>query len=120
MNSESKQLCGILEALLAGDIDCGIAQEQVEKLAMTEFGDLYGNLHHYRMDEDIRERDPEYRAFQETELRKLIEYLKAGDVKKASWVFFYMWHKAFNQSTQCAPSGPGRSAPPVLAVMCVY
>lgn len=88
MSSESEQLCKILESLLAGDIDCVVAQDKVEELTMTEFGDLFGNLHHYYMDVDIRLRDPEYKDFQETELKKLIQHLKVGDIEKASEVSF--------------------------------
>lgn len=88
MSSELEQLCKILELLLAGEIDCGIAQDKVEMLAITELEAMYGNLHHYYTDEDIRERDPEYNEFQVAELRKLIKHLKAGNIKSANRVSF--------------------------------
>jgi hypothetical protein len=39
---------------------------------------VFANLHHYLDDEDIRVRDPEYRAMQEAELAKLISLLRSG------------------------------------------
>jgi len=65
-----------------------MAQLAVEKLSMKEFPDLYGNLHHYFIDEDIRGKDPEYRAFQNMELQKLIAHLKSGDIEKANSISF--------------------------------
>ncbi|WP_295623531.1 hypothetical protein [uncultured Nitrosomonas sp.] len=93
MSSESEQLCKILDLLLADEIDCGVAQDKIEKLTMTEFDDLYSNLHHYYTDEDIRKRDPEYKEFQVAELQKLIKHLKSGNIKSANRVFFCMFLK---------------------------
>lgn len=88
MKSEASQLCEILDRLLSGEIDSNSAQEQVESLAMTEFGKVYGNLYHYYSDEDIRQRDPEYKKFQEAELKKLIGRLRSGNIEAAQEVSF--------------------------------
>ena len=46
------------------------------------------NLEHYLADGDIRERDPEYRRFQDAEFQKLINHLRAGRLQGAAAVNF--------------------------------
>lgn len=51
------------------------------------------NLQHYLADADIRERDSDYKAFQDAELRKLVAHLRAGRVDQASRInFLWEWH----------------------------
>jgi len=88
MTSEAPPLCEILVRLLSGEIDSESAQEQIEALSMEEFGEVYGNLHHYYSDEDIRQRDPEYKKFQDAELKKLIDHIRTGNIKAAQEVSF--------------------------------
>jgi len=88
MKAEQEILLEIMESLLAGSIDCGSAQEKVDALSMKEFPELYGNLYHYYNDEDSRGKDSEYKAFQNSELEKLIRHLKAGEIEKANGVSF--------------------------------
>ena len=39
---------------------------------------IWANLAHYLADSDIRERDPEYRQMQDSEMDKLVRLLRAG------------------------------------------
>jgi hypothetical protein len=50
---------------------------------------IWPNLEHYLADIDIRERDPAYRAMQDTEMEKLVRLLRAGapDVELAKVTF---------------------------------
>lgn len=88
MESERTILLGIMRSLLAGEIDCENARLKVEALSMRVLPDLYGNLHHYYDDEDIRAIDPEYMEFQNKELEKLIKHLETGDMEKANEISF--------------------------------
>ncbi|HBV22065.1 MAG TPA: hypothetical protein DEF07_10165 [Nitrosomonas sp.] len=77
-----------MRSLLDGKIDCENARIKVEALSMKEFPDLYANLHHYYYDEDTREKDQQYREFQNNELKKLIMHLEVGDMKRANEISF--------------------------------
>ncbi len=77
-----------MESLLAGDINCEKAQALVDDLSMKEFQELYGNLHHYFDDEDIRGKDSDYKSFQDKELKKLINHLKESGIERANSVSF--------------------------------
>jgi len=88
MKSERDELLRIMESMLAGEIDSERARISVEALSMKEFPNLYGNLHHYYDDEDVRAKDLEYKKFQDKELEKLIRRLKSGDIEKANEISF--------------------------------
>jgi len=88
MKTEREILLRVLESLLAGETSCESAQKEIDNLTMKEFQELYSNLHHYYDDEDIREKDPEYKAFQNIELEKLINHLKSGEISKANGISF--------------------------------
>jgi len=77
-----------MKSLFANEIGCESAKTKIDALSMGEFPDLYANLHHYYDDEDIRAKDPEYRAFQNKELEKLIKHLEAGNTEKANEISF--------------------------------
>ena len=88
MKSELGILLEIMESLLAGEIDCENAQVRVNDISIIELQELYGNLHHYFDDEDIRDKDSDYKAFQDKELKKLINHLKASEIEKANGISF--------------------------------
>ena len=88
MKSEREILLEIVESLLAGKIDCEGAQSTIDTLSMQDFSELYGNLHHYYNDQGLREKDPEYKVFQNIEFEKLIKHLKAGEIGKANGISF--------------------------------
>jgi len=46
------------------------------------------NLSHFLSDGDIREKDDEYRGMQESEMRKLIDLIRKGDIQKAKEINF--------------------------------
>ena len=77
-----------MKLMQSGEIDGESARIKVEALTMKEFPNLFGNLHHYYDDEDIRARDQEYREFQNKELEKLIQHLEVGDLDKANEISF--------------------------------
>ena len=48
----------------------------------------WSSLPHYFDDEDIRSKDDEYKKFQNTELSKLIHFLRTEDILKANQISF--------------------------------
>lgn len=88
MESETKELLEILEAVFSKQIGVQEGQHRVEQLSMKEFDQLYSNLFHYWNDEDIREKEIEYKQLQETELEKVINHLRNGDIDAANKVSF--------------------------------
>ena len=54
----------------------------------TDMENVCCNLFHYMADTDIRNRDTEYRKFQDKELEELIKALKAGDWTRAKAINF--------------------------------
>ncbi|QDF76949.1 MULTISPECIES: hypothetical protein [Shewanella] len=89
--TELEKLIELLSAMHEDNMDCGIAQMLFEKLdwsKMPEVEDVFGNLYHYWHDEDIREKEEEYKLMQENELGKLISLLKHGDYENASNISF--------------------------------
>lgn len=46
------------------------------------------NLSHFLSDRDIRERDVKYKYMQEQEMRKLIDLIRQGNIKKAKEIDF--------------------------------
>ena len=91
MQTNIHSLCVFLEQLLAGSIQTKDAKPQLKTLSalsMSGLEELYGNLFHYIDDADIREKDPGYKKLQDSEMRKLIEHLKAGDFGMANAITF--------------------------------
>lgn len=88
MESETKKLLEILEAVYSEKIDVEEGEARVGELSMKEFQNLYGNLHHYWLDEDTREKEPEYKEFQKIELEKVIQHLRSGNIVAANKVSF--------------------------------
>jgi len=88
MKSETNKLLSIIERLLLEKINCENAQKEIEALSMEEFPELFGNLYHYLNDEDLRKKDKEYKEFQNEELKKLVNHLETGNIKKANEVSF--------------------------------
>ena len=88
MGAETQELCNILEALVNGLIQPDAAIDRINALSMDGLEGLYGNLFHYLDDADIRKRDSRYRELQDSEVKKLISYLKAGELDKANAISF--------------------------------
>jgi hypothetical protein len=74
MSSERNRLADALDRVLAGTLDLNEIFEQ-EALYGEPLSHCYHGLQHYLGDADIRKREPEYRAMQEKEMRKLIRLL---------------------------------------------
>ncbi|XPV69878.1 MAG: hypothetical protein ACNI25_04715 [Halarcobacter sp.] len=60
----------------------------VEELYDNSLDGVFAYLPHYFSDEDIRAKDIDYRIFQDNELKKLIHYLRIGDIEKANEINF--------------------------------
>ena len=74
-----------------GKLSCDAACWKLDGTTWHDFSHaekIASYLLHYWCDEDIRERDSEYRDMQETELNKLITLLREEDYLKASKVSF--------------------------------
>ena len=82
------QLCGIFERLLDGSCSADDARAEFGQISFEGLNELYGNLFHYLSDGDIRERDTGYRELQDSEMRKLVQHLRAGDFAKANRITF--------------------------------
>ncbi len=88
MKLDLDQLCDILQGLLDGSRSPEEARAQLDRVSFEELDELYGNLFHYLSDADIRERDEGYRELQDSEMRKLIQHLEAGNLAKANEITF--------------------------------
>ncbi len=88
VKSKIEQLVSILEDLLNDELRASVAQKKIEALSIGDLGNVYANLFHYLDDEDIREKDSRYKHLQNSELKKLIYWLKVGDLAKASKISF--------------------------------
>lgn len=88
MNIEVDQLIHTLESLLAGSMDCASARDNLANLSSPHLSQVKCNIEHYYADEDIREKDDKYKAFQNGELTKLVQHLRCGDMQKANTVTF--------------------------------
>jgi hypothetical protein len=88
MDSWREELISILEALLEGHMDSAKAYEEIYALQWSSFENVFANLHHYLDDEDIRAKDTEYKLFQDSEMKKLIQHLRSGNVELANEVSF--------------------------------
>ena len=63
--------------------------ELVNKVSLeTPLETICCNLFHYTNDGDIRKKDKEYKNMQESELKKLISFLKNGNLEKAKEINF--------------------------------
>ena len=81
----------ILEGVERGELSCAEAQSQLENDPLDEFPGaktILALLNHYWDDEDIRQRDLDYRLMQEGELAKLIQRLHQADYPGAAKVSF--------------------------------
>lgn len=89
--SEQEKLIEILASVSDGRLMCSDGLKQVEQLNwdhLTQIQPVYGNLFHYWDDEDIRERDPAYREFQDQELKKLVDHLRECRFERARSISF--------------------------------
>ncbi len=57
-------------------------------MVVSEYGNVYGNLFDYWHDQDIWEKDKEYKFMQDAELNKLIQHLKNKELAKANNISF--------------------------------
>ena len=91
MKSEIEQLCDFLAQLQNGEMGGKDALALLPSLAALKtrgLEELFGNLHHYIADADIRAKDAGYRELQDSEMTKLISRLRSGDIAKANRVTF--------------------------------
>ena len=91
LNNNTEELCNFLARLQRGEIGRKDALDRLRTLAALKtpgLEELFGNLHHYIADVDIRARDAGYRELQDTEMAKLIARLRTGEVTEANRVTF--------------------------------
>jgi hypothetical protein len=91
MQPEIETLCDFLAQLQNGEIDGDDARARLSNLFVLKtpgLEELFGNLHHYIADADIRAKDPVYRELQDSEMTILISRLRSGDIAKANQVTF--------------------------------
>jgi hypothetical protein len=91
MKAEIETLCDFLAQLQNGEIggkDALASLSSLSALKTPGLEELFGNLHHYIADADIRAKDSGYRELQDTEMTKLISRLRSGDIAKANRVTF--------------------------------
>ena len=88
MQEKRHRLADALEGVLAGTVDLrALLKDPTAFDASLEY--CYANLHHFLSDADIRARDSEYRAMQESEMRKLINLLRSdASPEKLKWITF--------------------------------
>ena len=88
---ELSKLVELLRIVRDEKLDEGVAQmifERIDWADMSEIHEVFSNLHHYWDDEDIRSREPEYKAMQDGELDKLILHLEKQHWRSANGVSF--------------------------------
>ena len=91
MNGEIDRLCDFLGQLQNGEIggkEALAALGAFTALKTPGLEELFGNLHHYIADADIRATDPGYRELQDSEMTKLISRLRSGEIAEANRVTF--------------------------------
>ena len=91
MESELEKLIELLSIVAEENLDCDVAEglsEIIDWDTIPEIGNVYGNLFHYWDDQDIREKDKEYKFMQDAELNKLIQHLKNKEFAKANKISF--------------------------------
>jgi hypothetical protein len=91
MSRSSAQLSAILQKVREGRIECSEAREDIDGTPDFNFphaAEVVSFLNHYWDDEDIRQRDVDYRTMQNDELDKLILRLKKFEYEGSSEVTF--------------------------------
>lgn len=91
MENKVNNLIELLSIVAEEQLDCEIAEHLCGKISWSnipELEDVYCNLFHYWHDEDIRERDQDYKSMQDSELLKLIHHLKNKEFEKACLISF--------------------------------
>ncbi len=91
MQPEIETLCDFLAQLQNGAIEGDDARARLSNLFVLKtpgLEELFGNLHHYIADADIRAKDLVYRELQDSEMTILISRLRSGDIAKANQVTF--------------------------------
>ena len=91
MSRSSAQLSAILQQVREGRIECSEARRDIEGTPDFDFphaAEVVSFLNHYLDDEDIRQRDEDYRTMQNDEVDKLILRLKQFEYGGASKVTF--------------------------------
>jgi len=81
----------LLECVERGSLSCTEARFQFENSQLSDFPGskvISSQLNHYWHDEDIRQRDLDYRMMQDRELSKLIKKLNQGDYRGAAAITF--------------------------------
>ena len=91
MYRSSAQLAAILQQVRESRIECSEARRDIVGTPDFDFphaAEVVSFLNHYWDDEDIRQRDEDYRTMQDAELDKLILRLKQSEYERASKVTF--------------------------------
>ncbi|MBK8036580.1 MAG: hypothetical protein IPK22_05520 [Verrucomicrobiaceae bacterium] len=91
MTRSASTLIEVLEAVERGKISCEEARSELDRNPLVDFPEsemISCLLSHYWDDEEIRQRDKDYRAMQNAELGKLIERLRQSDYSAAAKVSF--------------------------------
>lgn len=91
MDTDIQELRDFLGQLLNGSLPAEEAEARMETLSSLRrpaLEGVYANLFHYISDGDIREKDKGYRELQDSEMKKLISRLEAGDFTGANAVTF--------------------------------
>ncbi len=88
-NNNFLTFAGDLEHLLNGKIN----KEEIKDKYFSEpsgnaYDDFIDNISHFLSDQDIREKDNEYREMQENEMIKLVHFLRTGQIDKAKQIHF--------------------------------
>ncbi len=78
----------LLENMLNQKKSVEFTERELTKFLTLELEEVFSNLDHYFSDEDIREKETEYKDFQNNELEKLINYIKVGNLEKANKISF--------------------------------
>ena len=91
MSRSGAQLTAILERVREGRTECSEARRDIVGTPDFDFphaAEVVSFLTHYWDDEDIRQRDEDYRTMQNDELDKLISRLKRFEYERASEITF--------------------------------
>jgi hypothetical protein len=81
----------LLECVERGSLSCAEARSQFENSKLVAFPEseiISSQLNHYWCDDDIRQRDLDYRMMQNGELAKLIQKLQEEDYRGAASITF--------------------------------
>jgi hypothetical protein len=94
--SQIIELAEDLDAMYRGQISENEIRHKYRKHQNDEIAEIMANLEHYLSDSDIREKDPGYRKMQETEMRKLIQALRTGNLRGAVGISFLRESETYN------------------------